>query len=541
MASAAVRPCPQDEPFHVPQTQRYCEGRWGEWDPKITTFPGLYLFGTAAARAVGAAQRLLPSLVPGAVQPCGTTVLRGVSLAFAAACLPLFHHAARQLDGGRTEVQAALMVSWQQLGRDSGSSQAGTGILLLSNLSTLPPALIPTYASRLPCPAFSPRLPRSLPALQAAACFLFPLHFFFSFLYYTDVPSLFFTLAAYLAAHARRTYAAAVLGAAAVGLRQTNAVWVAFCLGTAALQRCSAEGGGARKPRSSDGGGQGGRPERDGCRPASGSSSGGSSGTDNGRGGSEGSPPELLEDLSILLPRAWRLRRQLLSELWPLAAVVAAFAAFVAVNGGVVVGDRQHHAPVRHLAQPLYCLLYCTAWLAPVFWTPAALRDAARRLAAAARRRPAAVAARGGGAVAVAAAAVSRGTLAHPFLLADNRHYTFYLYRRVLNRTPWARYAFVPLYLYSGWALYRRLAHRSPLWLAGLAAATCLVLVPAHLIEPRYFTTPFFLVFLHMRTPRPRQLAGIVALFAAADAATLYLFLARPFAWPDGSVARFMW
>ena len=30
----------QDEPFHVPQTRRYCEGRWREWDHKITTFPG---------------------------------------------------------------------------------------------------------------------------------------------------------------------------------------------------------------------------------------------------------------------------------------------------------------------------------------------------------------------------------------------------------------------------------------------------------------------------------------------------------------------
>lgn len=33
----------QDEIFHVPQAQKYCEGRFTEWDDKITTPPGLYV------------------------------------------------------------------------------------------------------------------------------------------------------------------------------------------------------------------------------------------------------------------------------------------------------------------------------------------------------------------------------------------------------------------------------------------------------------------------------------------------------------------
>ena len=32
-----------DEIFHVPQAQKYCQYRFTEWDPKITTLPGLYL------------------------------------------------------------------------------------------------------------------------------------------------------------------------------------------------------------------------------------------------------------------------------------------------------------------------------------------------------------------------------------------------------------------------------------------------------------------------------------------------------------------
>ena len=102
--------CLQDEPFHVPQTQRYCEGQWREWDPKITTFPGLYLIGAALGRLLHCAAAALgvPALAGGGL--CGTTALRSVCLLFGAACLPLFLDAARRLDPGRTRQQLALMV-----------------------------------------------------------------------------------------------------------------------------------------------------------------------------------------------------------------------------------------------------------------------------------------------------------------------------------------------------------------------------------------------------------------------------------------------
>ncbi|MBE3041433.1 hypothetical protein IMZ48_02395 [Candidatus Bathyarchaeota archaeon] len=31
----------QDEVFHIPQAQKYCDAKWLEWDDKITTPPGL--------------------------------------------------------------------------------------------------------------------------------------------------------------------------------------------------------------------------------------------------------------------------------------------------------------------------------------------------------------------------------------------------------------------------------------------------------------------------------------------------------------------
>ncbi len=434
---------------------------------------------------------------------------------------------------------AALCYEWQEELACRAASRAAPRANLFC------PSILQLPLMNPPIPP--PQPPRPFPlalALQTAACFLFPLHFFFTFLYYTDVPSLFFVLASYLAAVPYQRYClGAALGSAAVLMRQTNAVWVAFALAAAALNRCLPSDGG---PKQLDGGASSHRGSIGG-----GDSSGGSGTRDRYGDAASGSSPAsrgpaallgmLPDELARCARQAWLLRRQLAADLWPLAAVVAAFAAFVVANGGIVVGDKAHHAPVRHLAQPLYCLLYCTAYLAPALWSPAALRSAAQTLRNSLRSAPGRTAAALAGATAAATAAVHTGTLVHPFLLADNRHYTFYIWRRLVNATPWARYALLPAYLYAGWAAAAALSHRRATWVLALAGAAAAVLVPAHLVELRYFTMPFYMLFLHMRTPPPAALAAIVLLFAAANAATIYLFLARPYAWPDGSVARFMW
>ena len=44
------------------QTQQYCRGNYKAWDPKITTFPGLYIVAAAAARLLQRVSQLLPGL-----------------------------------------------------------------------------------------------------------------------------------------------------------------------------------------------------------------------------------------------------------------------------------------------------------------------------------------------------------------------------------------------------------------------------------------------------------------------------------------------
>jgi hypothetical protein len=45
----------------------------------------------------------------------------------------------------------------------------------------------------------------------------------------------------------------------------------------------------------------------------------------------------------------------------------------------------------------------------------------------------------------------------HPFLLSDNRHYTFYVWRRVFMLHPIMPYLLVPGYLACAWAWFIRI------------------------------------------------------------------------------------
>lgn len=53
-------------------------------------------------------------------------------------------------------------------------------------------------------------------------------------------------------------------------------------------------------------------------------------------------------------------------------------------------------------------------------------------------------------------------SVAHPFLLADNRHYAFYLWRRVINVHPYARYALAPGYVVAARLLWIQLGWSLP-------------------------------------------------------------------------------
>eukprot|EP00850_Spirogloea_muscicola_P005736 SM000026S08985 [mRNA] locus=s26:790608:792519:- [translate_table: standard] len=249
--------------------------------------------------------------------------------------------------------------------------------------------------------------------------------------------------------------------------------------------------------------------------------------------------------LAVLVHRAWDRRLQLLYALGPLAAVIASFAAFVYSNGGIVVGAKDAHRPAPHLAQPFYFAAFAAGAMAPVHFHPQRAVGLLAKLRKQLTTSPLATSAVAALAVVLSFIAVHSYSLAHPYLLADNRHYTFYLWKDVIQRHSAAKYLLIPLYLYCAYSLADKAVEQmGGLQAAAFTGAVVAVLAPAPLVELRYFTVPFFILMLH--TPElgsAASLAFLLPLYSAVNITILYVFLWRPFEWPHepGIKQRFMW
>ncbi|CAN4116084.1 unnamed protein product [Withania somnifera] len=293
-----------DEIFHIPQAQQYCKGNFRSWDPMITTPPGLYIVSLA----------YVASLFPGLLS-------MKIDVLFADAC------------------SSSIL-------RSTNGVLAVFCSILVYNIFTL---LRPSLSDR-------------KVTLRTVVLALYPLHWFFTFLYYTDVASLTAVLASYLMRLKKKYIFSSLVGALAVLIRQTNIIWI---------------------------------------------------------------------------------------------------------------------------------LLY----------------------------------------------------IAHPYLVADNRHYPFYLWRKVIKFHWSMKYILVPLYIYSWISVFNILAKsQRKTWILVYFLATAATLIPAPLIEFRYYTIPFFFLILHSHVDDDRSWLLMGILYVAINIFTMYMFLYRPFSWAhETGVQRFIW
>lgn len=182
--------------------------------------------------------------------------------------------------------------------------------------------------------------------------------------------------------------------------------------------------------------------------------------------------------------------------------------------------------------------------------------------------------------------AVHFNTIIHPYTLADNRHYVFYIFK-MIRLYPALRYLSVPIYCICGWLVVQALASpavKSPpatksipkemseassskdtlsrqscqvsfviVWLI----TTALSIVTAPLVEPRYFIIPWIIWRSHVpcnSASLPRGQSTRKAIYdvrmvletvwlLAINALVAYTFLYRTFTWPSepGNLQRFIW
>ncbi|XP_046870613.1 dol-P-Glc:Glc(2)Man(9)GlcNAc(2)-PP-Dol alpha-1,2-glucosyltransferase [Hypomesus transpacificus] len=438
-----------DEIFHVPQAQKYCHGKFNEWDPMITTLPGLYLVTVGVIKPMVWLADLSGKVV------CSTAMLRFVNLLFNCGNLYLLYlltcklHFRDKLHGAPRRVLSAL------------------------SLST------------------------------------FPVLYFFNFLYYTDGGSTFFILFAYLMTLYGCHGASALLGVCSVFFRQTNIVWVAFCAGTLVANRMDEIWRAEHTKKKDDK----------------------SPGTQVPL--SVSGARRVMRFLFDFLTSPHQLRAVLLVA-WPYGGVALLFVAFVLLNDGIVVGDRGSHEACLNFPQLFYFLSFALFFSLPV----SLCHHRALRFLQSLRRRPVLYLLLSG----LALLLVWKFTLVHRYLLADNRHFPFYVWQRVFQRHAAVRFLLVPVYVLAGWNLLDCLRSRSLFWVLAFLACLLASCVPQKLLEFRYFIIPYLMFRLHMPLPSLPRLLLELLLHALVNATTLYLFINNTFHWPNSSdVQRFMW
>ncbi|BGP27854.1 alpha-1,2-glucosyltransferase, glycosyltransferase family 59 protein [Rhodotorula toruloides] len=471
-----------DEIFHVYQAQAYCRGDWTYWDPALTTPPGLYLVPAALALAERYLEPILATFPAkiASFDPCSLSSLRTVNLL----------------------------------------------------LSILLPFLYPSLLHHLHTSSGDTRPLRRSYDWEGLVIAMFPLIQWWSWLFYTDMASVVCVLLCWRAALRKRHLSSALLGAVSLLFRQTNIVWVAFVAAQAAIRVL-------------------GLPKKEG-------KSAGKTGIDPLLW--DARPVDLVKTPLAVLRVAFTRLPNLAPVIAAYLPVFLAFLAFIRWNGGIVLGesvlvasktssltplpagDKQNHIATVHVAQLYYLVAFAGVLFAPLVLMPVRagchrVRSACYGLFGSLTHATFSILA-----LAVSCYTIQHYTIAHPFLLADNRHYCFYLWRRVINLRWWTRYALSIGYLTAGRLIYDQLAHAHLMALSTLmllVGATSAVLIPSPLLEPRYFLLPLLILRLYFSPSttsftsldKRRRLILEAAFYLAIQAACVWLFLQKPFVW----------
>ncbi|XP_059647035.1 dol-P-Glc:Glc(2)Man(9)GlcNAc(2)-PP-Dol alpha-1,2-glucosyltransferase isoform X2 [Cornus florida] len=386
--------------------------------------------------------------------------------------------------------------------------------------------------------------------LYAVVLALYPLHWFFTFLYYTDVASTTIVLSMYLACLKKSYLFSALLGVLAIFIRQTNIIWMLFiaCVG---VINCTV----AAPPKNNvqlddsdvsvlkDGQLASNKGVTVGPNMRK-RSLGNALGTVNHAISRTRTPlvtrsSGLFNELQDIILKSWHLKWELLVSFGPFFIVLVAFVTFVHWNGSVVLGAKEAHAVSLHFTQIMYFSLVSTLFMAPVHFT---LSRASVMVWSFWKNKPLSFF-QWSVALAAGFLSVHFFSIAHPYLLADNRHYTFYLWRKVIKAHWSMKYLLVPLYVYSWLSIFSILAKvQKKIWVVLYFLASAAVLIPAPLIEFRYYTIPFFFLVLHSHVNDYKSWLLMAILYLAINVFTMIMFLFRSFHWDhEPGIQRFIW
>jgi len=444
-----------DEIFHVPQAQKFCAGNYSEWDPKITTLPGLYLISVGIVTPLNTLTTVLTGEKPD-LGSCSTVNLRSQNVVFGLLNFVLLYSLTYQLHGEKENFEDSL------------------ALLSSINISML------------------------------------PVLFFFNFLYYTDTVSTTMVLLMYSLYLSDKFGLSSLAGLLSVLCRQTNIIWV-FCVAGLAGGQILIEQIHLHQARTKHPPtlalttfGQIKEVVTGTCRLLT------------------NSPAEIAKIIGMIV-----------TQCFGFIIVGISFLIFVKLNNGIVVGDRSAHTAVIHIPQILYFSIFSLGFSFPF------MVHQAKPFLNFLHRNIVFIIITG----VLLSLIIHYNTIAHPYLLADNRHYTFYIWRRFFMRHWILKFVLVPAYILAAFCIANSIQKCELMFCILFPVCVVLSLAPQALMEFRYYIIPYTLLRLQMKPSSLMNLLLEFIFLAGINVVTIYLFLYKPFSWdhePE-QVQRFMW
>lgn len=244
----------------------------------------------------------------------------------------------------------------------------------------------------------------------------------------------------------------------------------------------------------------------------------------------------------------------------PYALNMVAFALFLLFNRSITLGDKDNHVAGLHGVQFFYCLTFMAVFSAPIWVSRLFLKSYLTRNLG----KPLRFIFELLGIILV----IRYFTVIHPFLLADNRHFTFYLLKKIITRNFCFKYLLMPAVYHFATFTYievvrPRVMHFHPIlpieiksavdlpiqlthisWTV-LILCTFMTVVPSPLFEPRYYILPFIFwrlfvsaspeAYISKEVPTrfscTKRLTFELIWFIIINAFTLFIFIKYPFVW----------
>lgn len=200
------------------------------------------------------------------------------------------------------------------------------------------------------------------------------------------------------------------------------------------------------------------------------------------------------------------------------------FVLFVYINGSIVVGDKTAHEATIHFPQLFYFSLFCLVFAWPHFVTEIySFLNFAKRYKLIITS-----------VLLISLVVVHTNTLVHPYVLADNRHYVFYIWNRFYGRYIWFRYLMIPVYLYAWFVIISRLWDKGDVtFLLLFIPCTAVVVITQKLVELRYFFIPYVIFRTHLKNVTGRAILYEFLTCCLLNFCTLYLFFTKTIVWEN--------